>query len=135
MSNGSNGNIIQVLGNVVDIQFSNGSLPSILNALRVTNPALGDKAGNLVLEVAQHLGENTVRCIAMDSTEGLVRGMEATDTGAPIAIPVGPGTLGRQQVVDLLAYILRFNGVPPGDAELSPQSTPLREIRFVATKP
>ncbi len=95
MSNGTNGQIVQVLGNVVDIQFSNGALPSILNALRVTNPALGDKPGNLVLEVAQHLGENTVRCIAMDSTEGLVRGMEAIDTGAPIAIPVGPGTLGR----------------------------------------
>ena len=95
MSNGTNGQIVQVLGNVVDIQFSNSALPSILNALRVTNPALGDKAGNLVLEVAQHLGENTVRCIAMDSTEGLVRGMEAIDTGAPIAIPVGPGTLGR----------------------------------------
>jgi F-type H+-transporting ATPase subunit beta len=95
MSNESSGHIIQVLGNVVDIQFSNGALPSILNALRVTNPALGDKTGNLVLEVAQHLGENTVRCIAMDSTEGLVRGMAATDTGAPIAIPVGPGTLGR----------------------------------------
>src|SRR5208337_13556 len=95
MSNGTNGQIIQVLGNVVDIQFSNSALPSILNALRVSNPALGDKAGNLVLEVAQHLGENTVRCIAMDSTEGLVRGMEAIDTGAPIAVPVGPGTLGR----------------------------------------
>src|SRR5580704_1442752 len=95
MSNGTNGQIIQVLGNVVDIHFGNSALPSILNALLVTNPALGDKAGNLVLEVAQHLGENTVRCIAMDSTEGLVRGMEATDTGAPIAIPVGPGTLGR----------------------------------------
>jgi F-type H+-transporting ATPase subunit beta len=97
MDNGSNstGHIIQVLGNVVDVQFNNGALPSILNALRVTNPALGDKAGNLVLEVAQHLGENTVRCIAMDSTDGLVRGMAATDTGAPIAIPVGPGTLGR----------------------------------------
>jgi F-type H+-transporting ATPase subunit beta len=95
MSNGTNGQIVQVLGNVVDIQFSNSALPSILNALRVSNPALGDKAGNLVLEVAQHLGENTVRCIAMDSTEGLVRGMEAVDTGAPIAIPVGPGTLGR----------------------------------------
>jgi F-type H+-transporting ATPase subunit beta len=95
MNNGSMGQIIQVLGNVVDVQFSNGSLPAILNALRVTNPALGDKPGNLVLEVAQHLGENTVRCIAMDSTEGLVRGMAATDTGAPIAIPVGPGTLGR----------------------------------------
>ena len=95
MSNGSNGHIIQVLGNVVDVHFGNGTLPSIMNALLVTNPALSDKAGNLVLEVAQHLGENTVRCIAMDSTEGLVRGMEATDTGAPIAVPVGPGTLGR----------------------------------------
>ena len=95
MSNGTSGQIVQVLGNVVDIQFSNSALPSILNALRVSNPALGDKAGNLVLEVAQHLGENTVRCIAMDSTDGLVRGMEAIDTGAPIAIPVGPGTLGR----------------------------------------
>jgi F-type H+/Na+-transporting ATPase subunit beta len=95
MSNLASGQIIQVLGNVVDVQFSNGALPSILNALRVSNPALGDKAGNLVLEVAQHLGENTVRCIAMDSTEGLVRGMQADDTGSPIAIPVGPGTLGR----------------------------------------
>ncbi len=95
MNNATAGQIIQVLGNVVDVQFSNGSLPAILNALRVTNPALGDKPGNLVLEVAQHLGENTVRCIAMDSTDGLVRGMVATDTGGPIAIPVGPGTLGR----------------------------------------
>ncbi len=95
MSNATSGQIVQVLGNVVDVQFSNGALPPILNALRVTNPALGDKPGNLVLEVAQHLGENTVRCIAMDSTDGLVRGMAATDTGAPIAVPVGPGTLGR----------------------------------------
>jgi F-type H+-transporting ATPase subunit beta len=95
MSNATDGQIVQVLGNVVDVHFSNSSLPPILNALRVTNPALGDKAGNLVLEVAQHPGENTVRCIAMDSTECLVRGMQATNTGAPIAIPVGPGTLGR----------------------------------------
>src|SRR5246127_3553971 len=95
MNETSTGRISQVLGNVVDVEFRNGSLPSIFNALRVTNPALGDKPGNLVLEVAQHLGENTVRCIAMDSTEGLVRGMEAIDTGSPIAVPVGPGTLGR----------------------------------------
>src|SRR5260370_28391157 len=95
MSNEASGQIIQVLGNVVDIQFSNGALPSIFNALRVTNPALGDKPGNLVLEVALHLGENTVRCIAMDSTEGLVRGMEVLDTSRPITVPVGPGTLGR----------------------------------------
>src|SRR5581483_4739038 len=70
-------------------------LPAILNALRVTNPALGDKPGNLVLEVAQHLGENTVRCIAMDTTDGLVRGMEAANTGTQIMAPVAPEALGR----------------------------------------
>ncbi len=89
------GRISQVLGNVIDVEFSNGSLPPILTALRVTNPTIDDRAGNLVLEVAQHLGENTVRCIAMDTTDGLVRGMEALDTGAPISVPVGEVTLGR----------------------------------------
>src|SRR5215469_16830543 len=95
MSDTTSGRISQVLGNVVDVEFRNGALPSIFSALKVTNPALGDRAGNLVLEVAQHLGEDTVRCIAMDATEGLVRGMEVTDTGGPIAVPVGPQTLGR----------------------------------------
>jgi len=95
MSDKANGRINQVLGNVIDVEFRNGSLPPIFSALKVTNPALGDRAGNLVLEVAQHLGENTVRCIAMDSTEGLVRGMDVTDTGGPISVPVGPSTLGR----------------------------------------
>ncbi|WP_417316753.1 F0F1 ATP synthase subunit beta [Emcibacter sp.] len=83
------GRISQVIGAVVDVQFDN-ELPAILSALEV------DNAGNrLVLEVAQHLGENTVRTIAMDSTDGLVRGQEARDTGAPISVPVGPETLGR----------------------------------------
>src|SRR5580704_7754914 len=95
MSGQTTGQINQVLGNVIDVEFSNGSLPSILNALRVSNPSIDDRAGNLVLEVAQHLGENTVRCIAMDSTEGLVRGMEVLDTGGPISVPVGAVTLGR----------------------------------------
>src|SRR6266849_3206792 len=94
MSNVS-GQIIQVLGNVVDVQFGADSLPPIFYALRVSNPSISDQPGNLVLEVQQHLGENTVRCIAMDSTDGLVRGMEAANTGAPISVPVGPGTLGR----------------------------------------
>ena len=89
------GRINQVLGNVVDVEFGPGSLPPIFSALRVSNPSISDVAGNLVLEVQQHLGENTVRCIAMDSTDGLVRGMEAANTGAPISVPVGPGTLGR----------------------------------------
>jgi F-type H+-transporting ATPase subunit beta len=95
MSDTQQGNINQVLGNVVDVQFSDGSLPPILTALRVTNPAISDKSGNLVLEVQQHLGENTVRCIAMDTTDGLVRGMPVENTGAPISVPVGPATLGR----------------------------------------
>jgi F-type H+-transporting ATPase subunit beta len=95
MSEQQQGRISQVLGNVVDVQFSNGSLPPILTALRVTNPAIDDRQGNLVLEVEQHLGENTVRCIAMDTTDGLVRGMPVENTGAPITVPVGPGTLGR----------------------------------------
>ena len=83
------GHITQVIGAVVDVQFE-GELPAILNALETKN------SGNrLVLEVAQHLGESTVRTIAMDTSEGLVRGQEVTDTGQPIAVPVGDGTLGR----------------------------------------
>ena len=95
MSDKVSGRINQILGNVIDVEFRNGSPPPIFSALRVANPALGDRAGNLVLEVAQHLGEKTVRCIAMDATEGLVRGMAVTDTGGPISVPVGPATLGR----------------------------------------
>ncbi|MGB3864008.1 MAG: F0F1 ATP synthase subunit beta, partial [Xanthobacteraceae bacterium] len=83
------GRITQVIGAVVDVQFE-GHLPAILNALETKN---GDN--RLVLEVAQHLGESTVRTIAMDTTEGLVRGQNVADTGAPIRVPVGPGTLGR----------------------------------------
>ncbi len=88
-ANTGTGRVAQVIGAVVDVQFD-GALPEILNALETDN--LGNR---LVLEVAQHLGENTVRTIAMDSTEGLVRGQSVTDTGAPIAVPVGDETLGR----------------------------------------
>ncbi len=83
------GQITQVMGPVVDVQFE-GDLPSILNALETEN-----QGNKLILEVAQHLGENAVRTIAMDSTEGLVRGHDVRDTGAPISVPVGPETLGR----------------------------------------
>ena len=92
---GNVGKITQVIGAVIDIEFENGVLPPILNALTVTNPAIDDRQDNLVLEVAQHLGERTVRCIGMDSTDGLVRGMTAKDTGDSIRMPVGPETLGR----------------------------------------
>ena len=91
----SMGKITQVLGAVVDVEFSDGSLPSIYNALKISNPAISDEKWNLIVEVAQHLGENTVRCIAMDTAEGLVRGMEVMDTGEGITVPVGPETLGR----------------------------------------
>jgi F-type H+-transporting ATPase subunit beta len=89
------GKVTQVLGAVVDVEFPEGSLPPIYNALRLTNKAINDQEWNLVLEVAQHLGENTVRCIAMDSTDGLVRGIDAMDTGDGINVPVGEKTLGR----------------------------------------
>ena len=89
------GTIKQITGPVLDVEFASGQLPAIYNALRVTNPSISDKDENLVVEVAQHLGENTVRCIAMDSTEGLKRGDSARDTGQPIAMPVGTEVLGR----------------------------------------
>jgi F-type H+-transporting ATPase subunit beta len=89
------GKITQVIGAVVDVAFEPGKLPAIYNALRVTNPAIDDRENNLVLEVAQHLGENTVRTISMDSTDGLVRGQEVLDTGKQIVVPVGRKTLGR----------------------------------------
>jgi F-type H+-transporting ATPase subunit beta len=91
----SMGKITQVIGPVVDVEFPPGALPPIYNALKVTNPAISSLPWNLVLEVAQHLGESTVRAIAMDSTEGLVRGMDVQDTGDAIKVPVGLQTLGR----------------------------------------
>ena len=84
------GHITQVLGAVVDVQFDGGHLPEIMNALATEN-----RGNRLILEVAQHLGESTVRTVAMDATEGLVRGQDVTDTGAPISVPVGEATLGR----------------------------------------
>ena len=113
------GRITQVIGAVVDVQFE-GHLPAILNALETKN------GGNrLVLEVAQHLGESTVRTIAMDTTEGLVRGQEVTDTGQPIAVPVGDGTLGR--IMNVIGEPIDEAGPvkfgrparhPPGSADL-----------------
>jgi len=89
------GRISQVIGPVVDVEFPAGALPPINTALTITNPSIDDRPDNLVVEVAQHLGENTARCIAMDSTDGLVRGQEVKNTGAAISVPVGRATLGR----------------------------------------
>ncbi|WP_042463545.1 F0F1 ATP synthase subunit beta [Neobacillus dielmonensis] len=91
------GRVVQVMGPVVDVKFENGQLPEIYNALRIKTEARsqGEVATNLTLEVALHLGDDTVRTIAMSSTDGLTRGVEVEDTGAPISVPVGEPTLGR----------------------------------------
>ena len=91
----SNGKIVQVMGPVVDVEFEGGDLPEVLTALKTTNPSINDETENLTIEVALHLGERTIRAIAMDTTDGLRRGQDVSDTGGPIQIPVGPETLGR----------------------------------------
>jgi len=89
------GRITQVTGPVVDVEFEQGKLPTIYTALLISNPTISDEPDNLVVEVAQHLGDNVVRTIAMDVTDGLVRGMPVKDTGKPIMMPVGEAALGR----------------------------------------
>jgi F-type H+-transporting ATPase subunit beta len=111
------GKIAQVLGAVVDVEFEPGKLPPVLTALTVTNPTIGSEEDNLVIEVAQHLGDNVVRCIGMDVTDGLQRGMVVKDTGAPIMMPVGKASLGRVlnvvgKPVDGLGPISQENMLP-----------------------
>jgi len=89
------GTVTQVIGPVVDVMFDSGKLPPIYGAVSLTNKNIDDRPDNLVLEVAQHLGNNTVRCIAMDTTDGLVRGMDGTYRGEQITMPVGDEILGR----------------------------------------
>lgn len=131
------GKITQVLGAVVDVDFSGGSLPSIYNALKASNPAISDEQGNLILEVAQHLGESIVRCVAMDTTEGLVRGMDVADTGAGITVPVGEETLGR--VLNVIGEPVDEQG--PVNAKKSypihrpPRNSSTRKRKFKLSKP
>lgn len=91
------GRVVQVMGPVVDIEFDRGHLPAIYNAIKIQHKAqsVGERDIDLTVEVATHLGDNLVRAVAMSTTDGLVRGMEAVDTGAPISVPVGEVTLGR----------------------------------------
>src|SRR5262245_17978166 len=98
---GRYGKVAQVMGPVVDVSFSEGEkLPEIFDALKVTNPAINDEPNNLTLEVSLHIGDNVVRCVAMDLTDGLTRGMPVLDTGAPVTVPVGAATLGR--IIDVV---------------------------------
>ncbi len=107
------GKIVQVIGNVVDVEFAEGKLPEILSAIAISNPSISDEEGNLIVEVAQHLGDNVVRCVGMDTTDGLVRGMPAKDTGKPIQMPVGKPSLGR--VLNVVGRPV--DGLGPVDAE------------------
>jgi F-type H+/Na+-transporting ATPase subunit beta len=111
------GHIVQVIGPCVDVQFEEGKLPSIFNSLLISNPAISDEPDNLVVEVAQHLGDNIVRTIAMDSTDGLVRGMPVKDTGGPIMVPVGNPVLGR--IINVVGRPVDELG-PVGASEMRP---------------
>ena len=115
------GKIVQVIGPVVDIEFPAESLPEILNAVTIKGKS-GDIDIDLVVEVMQYLGDNVTRCIAMSSTDGLTRGMEAEDTGAPIRVPVGEATLGR--VFNVLGKTVDHDDTPVGNKEFWPIHRP-----------
>ena len=115
------GKVVQVIGPVVDIEFPAGQLPEILNAVTIQGKA-GDVNIDLVVEVMQHLGDSVTRCIAMSSTDGLTRGMEAVDTGAPIKVPVGDACLGR--VFNILGQTVDHNPAPVGNEEFWPIHRP-----------
>lgn len=115
------GKIVQVIGPVVDIEFPAESLPEILNAVTIKGKS-GDIDIDLVVEVMQHLGDNVTRCIAMSSTDGLTRGMEAEDTGTPIRVPVGEATLGR--VFNVLGKTVDHDDTPVGNKEFWPIHRP-----------
>ncbi|MBP3231185.1 F0F1 ATP synthase subunit beta [Anaerovibrio sp.] len=117
----ANGKVVQVIGPVVDIEFPAGELPDILNAVTIQGKA-GEVEIDLVVEVMQHLGDSVTRCIAMSSTDGLTRGMEAVDTGAPIKVPVGDACLGR--VFNVLGQTVDHNPEPVGNTESWPIHRP-----------
>jgi len=112
------GKVVQVIGPAVDIEFADGHLPDIYNAVRVVSPAGADQPINVVVEVEQHLGEGRVRTIAMTATDGMQRGMDAIDTGGPITVPVGPQTLGR--VLNVLGDPVDFPDRPVESQERWP---------------
>jgi F-type H+-transporting ATPase subunit beta len=107
------GKIVQIIGPVVDIDFAGGKLPSILNAVRIPLDSTQGQQGELIVEVQQHLGDNRVRTVAMDSTDGLYRGMTCHDTGGPITVPVGPPTLGR--LINVIGK--GIDGLPPIESD------------------
>jgi F-type H+-transporting ATPase subunit beta len=126
------GRVIQVIGPVVDVEFAEGHLPSIYNALRVKGEGGGTEPIDVVIEVQQHLGENRVRAVAMKPTDGMQRGMMATDTGAPISVPVGPATLGR--VLNVLGEPVDFPDRPVEAKEHWPIHRPAPTLQQQSTE-
>ena len=113
----SEGKITQVIGPVVDMRFDTGNLPEIYGAIELTNPNVDDTEWNLILEVAQHIGDDTVRCVAMETTDGLVRGQKGVYRGEQITMPVGKEALGRAlnvigKPVDEMGRSMRKNATP-----------------------
>ena len=126
MANTNTGKITQIISAVIDVKFSEGELPEINDAIEITRE---DKS-KLVVEVAQHLGDDTVRCIALGPTDGLVRGMDAVSTGAPISVPVGEETLGR--IFNVLGEPID-NGEAPKTSERMPIHRPAPTFEEQAT--
>lgn len=125
MAEGNVGKLVQIIGPVVDIRFSRENLPRLLNAVEIEGPE-----GKIVVEVSQHIGDDTVRCVAMSSTDGLVRGMDARDTGGPITVPVGRETLGR--IFNVIGEPVDEKG-PVSSASKSPIHRPAPSFEEQAT--
>ena len=131
MSNDNFGQVIQVLGPVVDVEFSSDELPPINSALRLSNQLINDQEWNLVIEVAQQVGSKRVRCIAMDTTDGIQRGEKVLDTGKPISIPVGKSALGR--MMNVVGESIDGGGPIESD-KLSPIHKPAPTFQEQSTK-
>lgn len=128
------GHVLQVMGPVVDVKFENGQLPDIYNALKINYKAKSsDEVDiNVTLEVALHLGDDAVRTVAMSSTDGIRRGMEVVDTGAPISVPVGEATLGR--VFNVLGEVIDLDGELKGDVRRDPIQKPAPSFEQLSTQ-
>ena len=131
---GNVGKIVQIIGPVVDVEFADGDLPAIYNALRISSSTVDGEGGtvDVIAEVEQHLGENRVRTVAMTATDGMQRGMDVVDTGAQISVPVGPKTLGR--VLNVLGEPVDFPDRPVESEERWPIHRPAPPLKEQSTE-
>src|SRR3546814_40862 len=128
----SNGTIVQCIGAVVDIQFPRDTIPKIYDALKLVDTSSAFAEAGLTFEVQQQLGDGIVRTIAMGSSDGLRRGMEVANSGAPISVPVGEGTLGR--IMDVIGRPIDVRGPPKGDEQIGRESCRERACQYVSIR-